>query len=169
MQKHTALFLQTLRNFLPAFLLWKLRIAEKVYRLPAVFTGGDAFMTAVLSILEDYILPDTSAATVLLFVLTLPNVAVRCCTTHLLYNAHAQTLDSVDPNLAVRWRKLRKWSIGLLITVTCTPFLIFFGNIAVLAAFGAVIGNTVTRILNLIYLHRTAKNFQTLAESPLDE
>ncbi len=78
------------------------------------------------------------------------------------FNAHADVLEGLDNDLSEQWRKLWKWMMGAVIAMVIgVIFAVVILGLLVMAA--AAIAILVISILKLVYLYRTAQNFQDVA------
>lgn len=80
------------------------------------------------------------------------------------YQGHSEILSEVDAVLSEKWLKLWKWYVIVLVASFAGVLLIFLSAIlGVLAMLFAAIAALVVGVLELVYLYRQAKLFESIA------
>ena len=80
------------------------------------------------------------------------------------YQGHSEILSDVDAVLSEKWLKLWKWYVIVLVVSFAGMLLIFLSAIlGVLAMLFAAIAALVLSVLELVYLYRQAKLFESIA------
>ena len=80
------------------------------------------------------------------------------------YQGHSEILSDVDAVLSEKWLKLWKWYVIVLVASFVGMLLIFLSAIlGVLAMLFAAIAALVVGVLELVYLYRQAKLFESIA------
>lgn len=123
-------------------------------------TGGICMAVSSVMNVAVGLFSETLDGTVLGLLLSIPALVIGIVGQYKIYTAHNDELAGVDDELAEKWIGLWKWYIGM-IAVTMGSLLVtllipLFG---ILLALIGTVGALVVAIVEMVYLHKTAKTF----------
>lgn len=161
---------------------WRLRRAERCFGTLALIDGALFVLLCVGSWMLDgvdvtgFVEGLSKASSVVLaavgLALLLGLYAAVC---YMEMTAYGRVARYVDETLAVKWRRLRGWAVGatavtfaaggLLALCAGDPFAVLFrwSTFMLLLMAAGTIGMVVCSVLELVFLHRTAKRFRAAA------
>jgi len=130
---------------------------ERGYQLPGCLLAGLAVHDFLMNLFTVTEPPLWSVLT------SLVTPYVKIAAIWLLFEAHAETASDLGGGLTMKWKRLRKWSAGSILTAELCNYLMIFGPILFTVIAGiAVLVMVVAEIVELVYLARMAKGYKRL-------
>jgi len=138
------------------FCLWQMGTVGDRYRKAALFRILSGVLTGLAGLLSLW-----AGAGNLSVLFSLPGAVLGYIALYHEYNAHGEALAEADGELAEKWENLWKWTIGALIgTFLAVPVSAVLGLIGLLLLIASQLAKIVCRVLELVYLYRTAEVFR---------
>ena len=79
------------------------------------------------------------------------------------FHGYADTLAGLDEDLAEKWRKLWKWTIGAMGVMIGSLLIILIAPIlGLLLTLAGAVASIITSVLKLVYLYQTAQTFRSI-------
>lgn len=94
-------------------------------------------------------------------VLTLPASIVSLVGAYMEFHAYADTLSGLDEDLAEKWRKLWKWTIGAMgAMIGSLIIMLIVPILGLLLTLAGAVASIITSVMKLVYLYQTAQTFR---------
>ena len=98
--------------------------------------------------------------------LTIPAAIASLAGVFMEFHGYADSLANLDDDLAAKWRKLWKWTIGAYGCMIGSVLLILIAPIlGLLLTLAGAIATVITSVMKLVYLYQTAQTFRGIAAS----
>lgn len=121
-------------------------------------------VSTIISVFADALSNAGLGAAVISLPIVLVAVGLSIAGAYQEYQGHSEILSDVDAVLSEKWLKLWKWYVIVLVASFAGMLLIFLSAIlGVLAMLFAAIAALVVGVLELVYLYRQAKMFESIA------
>lgn len=156
-------------SLISLFILWKLGTVQRQYRIASILVLVSTGLSLLLLLFVENV-PYSQLIGVVLFLILCVGLLIVAAYFEL--TAHRLLLSGVDDKLSARWRKLWRWTVGLVVTIVVTVLLIAkassFGGLRLgfFVFFACLIGFIVVSIARLVSLYQTANRFRGYTPQP---
>lgn len=141
------------------WVLLRLVAENRRYRM----AGICRIVAAVVSLFAESFSNLSVAAAVMGLLLSITALGISLAGGYQEYQGHSEVVSEADTVLSEKWLKLWKWYVIMVVVMAAGMLLIFLSvTLGVLAILFAVIAALVISVLELVYLYRQAKLFESI-------